>query len=204
MRYRCQATDLRDATTRLRSWDVRQYIMDLASRNVRLRDFVRYVPLAMFNHAMRLLGQRYSYPSIRGSAGRSTPVESLGLQAGELVEVRTRDEVVRTLNDEQKNRGLHFDVEMLPFCGKRFRVLRRVERIIDEKSGRMLRLPNDCIILDGATCGGCLSRDRLFCPRGIYPYWREIWLRRVGDTEEGADTRRKGSSAPTADMACRG
>jgi hypothetical protein len=29
-----------------------------------------------------------------------------------------------------------FDAEMLPYCGRRFRVLRRVERIIEESSGR--------------------------------------------------------------------
>ena len=69
-----------------------------------------------------------------------------------------------------------FDGEMTPYCGRRFRVLRRVERIIDERTGRMLRLPKDCIVLDGVVCQGIYH---LFCPRAIYPYWREVWLRRV-------------------------
>jgi hypothetical protein len=43
----------------------------------------------------------------------------------------------------------------------------------------MMHMPNACIILDGVTCSGCLSQDRLFCPRSIYPYWREIWLERA-------------------------
>jgi hypothetical protein len=38
---------------------------------------------------------------------------------------------------------------MLKYCGKRARVLSRVSRIVDEKTGRMLRLPGDCIILEG-------------------------------------------------------
>jgi len=58
-------------------------------------------------------------------------------------------------------------------------VLRIVDRIVDEKTGRMLKLPNRCVILDGVTCGGCLSSRRLFCPRGIFPYWHEVWLTRV-------------------------
>ena len=32
----------------------------------------------------------------------------------------------------------------------------------------MLRLPNDCVVLDGVTCRANLSqRERLFCPRNI-------------------------------------
>ena len=58
-------------------------------------------------------------------------------------------------------------------------MLRRVSQIVDEKSGRMLKMPADCIILDGVVCIGDISTKRLFCQRAIYPYWREIWLRRV-------------------------
>jgi len=108
-----------------------------------------------------------------------TPTELLDLQAGELVQVRGKREIMRTINFNRQNRGLSFDVEMAPYCGKTFRVLRRVERIVDEKTGRMLQIRGDCLILSGVTCGGCLSRNRLFCPRAIYPYWREIWLKRV-------------------------
>ena len=45
----------------------------------------------------------------------------------------------------------------------------------------MIFLPKDCIVLEGATCLGHLSvtPNRLFCPRSIYAFWREIWLERV-------------------------
>ena len=32
------------------------------------------------------------------------------------------------------------------------------------------------IILDGVVCTADYNQ---YCPRGIYPYWREIWLRRI-------------------------
>jgi hypothetical protein len=34
-------------------------------------------------------------------------------------------------------------------------------------------------VLEQVWCSGELSKYRLFCPRAIYPYWREIWLERV-------------------------
>ena len=85
-----------------------------------------------------------------------------------------------TLGPNMKNRGLHFDVEMVPFCATGTeRVLKRVERIVDEKTGLLIELPNPCLILDGVTCSGMLSSSRMFCPRNIYPFWREVWLKRV-------------------------
>ena len=190
--YSCQATELLRATTPVQWWDPRQYARDLLSRNVRCRDFVRYLLIATFNVLMRLHWRFRPYPYIFGLAGRRTPTEVLNLQPGELVQVRSKEEIMRTLvQGGNRNRGLSFDVEMVPYCGRTFRVLRRVERIINEKTGKMVRLFNACIILDGVTCSGCLSTNRLFCPRSIYPYWHEIWLKRVDKAgiRAGASTR---------------
>ena len=37
---------------------------------------------------------------------------------------------------------------MLEYCGRQARVLRGVERIIDEPSGRMVEFKNPCIVLE--------------------------------------------------------
>ena len=78
------------------------------------------------------------------------------------------------MNDS--NRGLTFDPEMLWYCGREARVLRRVERIVDERTGRLLRLKRPCIVLEDVTCRGEYHRC---CPRADYPFWREIWLERL-------------------------
>lgn len=182
-RYACQATELLKATTPFQWWEPGSYLKDLTSRNVRLDVLVIHMMIAALNVVLRLhwRGRPNAYPYIRGLAprGQKTPTEELNLKAGDLVQVRSRQEIRRTLDANRRNRGLSFDVEMVRYCGGTFRVLRRVEKLIDEKTGKMIYPPGVCLILDGATCVGCLSRDRLFCPRSIYPYWREIWLRRV-------------------------
>ena len=182
-----QATELLNATEPLPWWDPRQYLKDLLSRNVGLWTFIRYMLISWFNALMRRRLRRQAYPSIRGLAGDKTPAAALNLQPGELVTVRSKAEIMRTINAGQRNRGLWFDAEMVPYCGHSFRVLRRVQRLIDEKTGHMLSLPSDCLILDDVTCGGCLSRNRLFCPRSLYPYWREIWLKRAHEGAPAAD-----------------
>ena len=185
-RYACQATELlRAAPERIPAWDARQYLQDVRSGNAGALATIRTLGIGLFNEyqdaSRRLLprplriraGRRY--PFIEGRL-QKTPVQTLGLQPGERVRVKSKEEIVATLDANNANRGMSFDGEMLRYCGQEARVLRRVERIIDEKSGRMLRFKNPCIVLDDVTCTGAYHRQ---CPRGIYPYWREIWLERV-------------------------
>jgi hypothetical protein len=185
-RFRCQATDLLLATHPVRRrerWDPRPYLKDLTSGNVPLFDFIRYGMFAALNS---FVGQWWNIrlPHLRGMLAKQTPTASLNLQPGEFVQVRSRDEILKTLDTNKKNRGLFFDVEMAPHCGRGpYRVRSRVERIVDEKTGRLIELPNPCLILEGVTCSGMLSSGRMFCPRHLYPFWREIWLRRVEEPQ---------------------
>jgi hypothetical protein len=87
---------------------------------------------------------------------------------------------------------------MLPYCGKTYRVKDRVERIIDDRTGRMLKISADCLILDGVVCSGERSVGRWFCPRQIYPYWREAWLRPVDDHAAEPDSPTGAADVQTA------
>ncbi len=187
--YSCQATDLpKAASVHIAGWDARQYAEDVRSGNAGLLQMVRGLVILVFNKfqdaSRRFLPMRLrihggkNYPFIDGALHGKTPKELLDLQPGELVEVKSKEEIFATLDQGGHNRGLRFDVEMLRYCGTRARVLRRVDRLVDEKTGRMLELPGDCIILEGVICTADYHQ---FCPRSIYPYWREIWLRRANE-----------------------
>jgi hypothetical protein len=141
---------------------------------------LRVLGLSWYNALARRLNRLglRRYPQVAGCLVK-TPTASLGLQAGDRVRVKGKDAIVETLDRSNRNRGLVFDVEMVPYCGREFLVRQRVTRLINERTGRMIDLPRDCIMLEGVICSGHLSRDRLFCPRSIPPYWREIWLERV-------------------------
>ena len=91
------------------------------------------------------------------------------------------EEILATLDTNNKNRGLYFDAEAVPYCGRTYRVLSRVSKILDEKTGKLIQLKNESIILEGVFCQARYSGCRMFCPRAIYTYWREIWLERVSE-----------------------
>jgi len=193
--YRCQATDLLKASEPLPWWDIRQYLRDVWSGNVGVMDLVKVALFRIFQKTLRITAYRAQirayncfqswrggtqYPYHWGTLDK-TPRETLGLQPGDLVQVKSHEEILATLSTKNKNLGLRFDAEMVPYCGSVRRVRARVERIIDERTGKMITLPRDCLILDGVICRAQYSERRLFCPRSIYPYWREIWLKRVGE-----------------------
>jgi hypothetical protein len=191
--YFCQATEVRRFTSFMKWWDPRQYIRDIqsgnlscvspdASRTERILDLalsiLRVIQAAIINFAWARHG--VLYPSIAGQLSK-TPLETLNLQPGELVQVRSKEEIVATLDKQNRNRGLLFDTEMVPYCGGIYRVLRRVHHIVDEKTGTMMNMRNPCIVLEGVFCKSDFHR---LCPRAIYSYWRENWLRRVSVTAE--------------------
>jgi hypothetical protein len=197
--YSCQATDVPRFTSYMSFWDPRQYIRDLRSGNLKsgyegnlrghralelilavIRLFQASL-IGLFNEIQeRRRGSRY--PFIAGLAQNAGGVP-LNLQPGELVEVRSKEEIMVTLDQGQKNRGLWFDGEMLPYCGGIYRVLRRVNRIVDEKTGKMIQMKSSCIVLEGVVCRSDFHR---LCPRAIYPYWRESWLKRASQPEPTA------------------
>jgi hypothetical protein len=125
------------------------------------------------------------------------------------VRVKDHRAILETIDDRYMNRGLTFGAEMAPYCGGMFRVHSRVDRIIDEKTGKMIRMKNACIILEGVVCQARYNARMLFCPRATYAYWREIWLERVVENQE-VDTEariigsRLGRSLPSTDAGTQG
>jgi hypothetical protein len=199
VRYICQATQLPYATTSLAWWDPRQYLEDYRSGNVGLWRIICglvYATYYSFSNAgiglgrlMRWFYNRFHwlwrgprFPRITGTIpeGQPTPSASLNLQPGELVRVKSHEEILKTLTTGGKNRGMLWDAEMVPYCGKTYRVLKRVTRIVNERTGEIQEMKSPCIILDSVVCQSRYSQCRMFCPRSIYSYWREIWLERVG------------------------
>jgi len=171
--YCCQATELLAATSPVAWWDIRQYVRDLTSGELSPRQFARMLMLSAYNKTMRILG-RPPYGEVYGRQTK-TPAGSLNLMPDELVEVKTKEEIRATLDSQGKNRGLGFGGNMVDYCGGRYRVANRVDRLILEWSGEMRNLA-DTVALEEVTCDGL---DKRGCPRLCYHLWREIWLKRV-------------------------
>jgi hypothetical protein len=98
------------------------------------------------------------------------------LSPGDWVEVKPLDEIFATLNAEGKLGGLAFTKEMIKYCGQRFRVHKKVERIILESTGSIRKIRTPTVILEGVFCDGEAHGS---CDRTCFCFWRTSWLKKV-------------------------
>jgi hypothetical protein len=93
--------------------------------------------------------------------GHAHICEALGLQPGDEVEVRSEDEIRRTLDASGRSKGLLFMPEMRRYCGQKMVVYKRLNNILMETTGHMRRMKNTVLLQEA-----------------IY-FWREAWLKKV-------------------------
>jgi len=172
-KYFCQSTQLDRATRQISRMEVlAKCVADLRSGSRGLFEMVALVVKPMWQHYVE---HRFG-PKLAVGALTKTPVGTLSLKPGEIVRIKSEEEILTTLDARARNRGLSCDRGMRRFCGGEYQVRNRLDRMISEATGEM-RTVESTVILEGLNClcayhvGGC--------PRGDYMYWREVWLERV-------------------------
>ncbi|BDG06317.1 hypothetical protein [Anaeromyxobacter oryzae] len=166
----CQGTELARATRPAEPlWSPGQYVRMLRVRTLTLPQLVSmYAGIAAARLERELASRRPPRPTPPHG-----PDEVLGLKPGEWVQVKSKAEILETLDARGTHRGLSFMNHYEVYCGKTLRVQARVERIIVEETGK-LRAVRDTVILEGSVCPRYHG-----CARGMPPLWREAWLRRA-------------------------
>jgi hypothetical protein len=100
------------------------------------------------------------------------------LRPGDCVEVKSPGEILQTLDADGTVDRLPFMPEMVDFCGKRFRVSKRVVKTCYYgTSSGMRKFPaEDVVLLEGLRCSGSAHDG---CQKACTIFWREAWLRKV-------------------------
>ena len=105
------------------------------------------------------------------------------LRAGDWVEVRSKEEILRTLDKTGRLDDLPFMPQMFQHCGQRFKVFKRAHKTCDTivgiPPGR--RMPDGIHLnlrCDGKAYGGCQAACLI--------YWKETWLKSVNEGERPA------------------
>jgi hypothetical protein len=112
------------------------------------------------------------------SPARPIPAKELGLKPGEVVEVRSAAEIMRTLDGQGRLDGLPFMPEILTLRGHRFQVSKHADSTCARGQPRRLEAT---VHLDQLRCNGSAHRD---CKAACLLLWKEGWLRRVGEEKE--------------------
>jgi len=174
--YFCQSTELVRVTKPLSiAGRLRICFTEVVSGDVGVLEMLKRIVTPIFWKAMdRFVRPRYVIGPLE-----KTALARIDLRSGELVEVKSSDEIKQTLNRKGCNRGLRYDHGLNQFCGTRHRVRDRLDRIIIESTGRMVNIQGTVTLVD-TTCL-CYMNALGGCPRQDPVYWRESWLKRAGE-----------------------
>ena len=113
------------------------------------------------------------------------------LCAGDWVEVRSKEEILETLDKNGRLDGLPFMPQMFKYCGQRFQVYKRTHKTCDTVGHLSVSrcLPDGVHLehrCDGKAYGGCQA--------GCLIFWKEAWLKPIaGDGSRSATANHKPS-----------
>lgn len=134
-------------------------------------------------HVKKWLKQAY-YTSIRWR-GDSSPqataknfTPAIPFTQGDLVRVRSREEIFSTLDPFKELKGCAFLPDMYQYCGTQQRVLRSMRYFMDERDYK-LKKARGVILLENVICNGTPTFGE--CDRCCFLFWREEWLEKITD-----------------------
>jgi hypothetical protein len=174
----CQVTALMTATSPLPLWHPSRHLLELRAGTYSVREYIAYLFGGFYRKTIKRLADAIARSKARPqAAGPASPASppAVELKPGELVEVRSVEEIRATLDAEGRCRGLYFMPGMWALCGRRLRIVQRVDRMMSERTGEMRALTGT-YILEGATCDGKAHGG---CQRGCYVFWKDAWLKRA-------------------------
>ena len=166
---KCLLHDLGDIAEPLHRWERIYQRRNRAKRIIKRR--LRYVQ----NVFSEITGRNKKL--LHTSTEESTKI--LNLKPGDLVRIKSREEIQSTLNRWDSLKGCAFMEEMWPYCGTIQHVFKRVNKFLDERT-YLVRKCKGIVLLEGVICHG--TNDFGQCDRSCFLFWREEWLEKI-DTE---------------------
>ena len=100
------------------------------------------------------------------------------LRAGDWVQVRTKEEILATLDADGRLEELPFMPEMLAYCGRKLRVGKRAHKTCDPAIGIIARKMENTVHLDNLRCNGSAHDG---CEAACLIFWKEAWLKPAND-----------------------
>lgn len=100
------------------------------------------------------------------------------LNTGDWVRVRSWEEIQPMLDPFKETRGCAFLEDMRKYCGTKQRVLKSMERFLDERDYKVKKV-RGVILLENVICNGTPTFGK--CDRCCFLFWREEWLEKITD-----------------------
>lgn len=167
---RCQLFDIGNITEHL---CLRSTIYQYLNR------FKRFMK-RRYRYVVNMFSEYVSICSVRGNDAHMVATVS-ELRSGDIVRVKSRDEIQRSLNRWNQLKKCSFMEEMWRYCGTTQRVLKKVDKFLDERDYRLKKC-SGLYTLEGVLCHGTIDFGE--CDRSCFFFWREEWLEIIEESRQ--------------------
>ena len=106
-----------------------------------------------------------------------------GFALGDLVEIRSAEEILAGLDTRGEHDSLQFMPEMLQYCGRTFRIDKIAGKTCDTVNWSGLREMQNTVHLADARCDGQAHGG---CQAGCLIYWKTSWLKPATGNSAGS------------------
>jgi hypothetical protein len=149
------------------------------------RSFIKRIKrflAAPWNHYVKKWLKRAYYLSMRWSgvsarqitANKFAPASPF--MDGDLVRVRSREEILATLDPFNELKGCAFLQKMYQYCDTQQRVFKSMHSFLDERDYKLKKV-RGVILLENIICTGTAAFGQ--CDRCCFLFWREEWLEKI-------------------------
>lgn len=166
-KYCCQLTNLPSTTNRLSS------IRKLFQISNKLKRMLKRRVLFLQNYVKMLLTSKK-----KSSESFFQDNYAIKIKPGDLVKIRSREEIKSSLNHWNQLKGCAFMEEMWQYCNGKYRVFKKVNQFLDERD-YLVKKCDGIFLLEGLICEG--TKDFGRCDRACFYFWRKEWLEKVTD-----------------------
>ena len=135
------------------------------------------------NRIRRIIKRRINYiRNLIGELNRPdskcniTKSQKQNFWKGDIVRIRSHEEIRTTLNRWNQLKGCAFMPEMIHYCETRQKIHKKVEQFLDERD-YLIKKCNGIYILENVFCEG--TDDFGSCDRSCFFFWREEWLEKA-------------------------
>jgi hypothetical protein len=143
--------------------------------------FKRFVAVP-WNHYVKIWLKKIYYFSVRFSGGSAQQSIAKAFRPdnsfkkGDAVRVRSKEDIISTLDPFGELKGCSFLPEMHQYCGTEQLVFRAMQYFMDERDYK-LKKTQGLILLENIFCAGTPVFGQ--CDRSCFLFWRHEWLQKI-------------------------
>lgn len=143
---------------------------------------VKHLLAVPWNYHVKKWIKRTYYTSIRWRGALSSQTKAkdfapeISFTRGDLVRVRSREEILSTLDPFKELKGCAFLPDMYQYCGTTQHVLKSMQFFLDERDYKVKKV-RGVILLENVICNGTPTFGE--CDRCCFLFWREEWLEKI-------------------------